>query len=171
MQRAEELTASGVRRRRPTSRSEPSSAPAHCRACGEVPPTQSRGPVDRAPEPHGPTRRAHPLPARPSPQGPICFEQIPLLLPPEPEPGQAAQGSGGGFPQRPVRPWVTAGSPGGQHYNALLPAATGSPGTGKRCRWPCAFQRARARWLPAMPCAPSGGRKAALGEGRGRVSL
>lgn len=47
--------------------------------------------------PQGPTRRAHPLSARPSPQGPICFEQIPLLLPPEPEPGQAAQGSGGGF--------------------------------------------------------------------------
>lgn len=116
---------------------------AHCRGCWEVTLTQSQeagGSGSRGPL--GPTSREHSLLVRPSPQGPRAN------IPPESDPGQAAGALWGGFSQRPVQPPAAAGNPGGQHYNALLPATQGSPCTGKRCRRPWWFPKGLARWPP-----------------------
>lgn len=71
--------------------------------------------------------------------------------------------SGEGFHKDLSGPWVAAGNPGGQHYNALLPAAKGSPGTGKSSWWPWCFPKGQGQVAPRNALSPEQGeRKAAL---------
>lgn len=80
--------------------------------------------------------------------------------------------SGEGFHKDLSGPWVAAGSPGGQHYNTLLPATKGSPGTGKRCWWPRCFPKRLSQVDPRNALSlEQGNRKAALGEDDGHLSL
>lgn len=75
--------------------------------------------------------------------------------------------SGDGFHKDLSSPWVAKGNPGGQHYNALLPTAKGSPGTGKRYRWPWCFPKGQGQVAPRNTLSPEQGyRKAALGRTR-----